>query len=365
MTMWIIRAGKAGENEKLALDNKAAIVGWGEMPDLAPCATRETLRDMIETTYPDHKPKTLTNWESQLWPVRQTIQIGDLVVLPLKTRSDIAIGKVTGHYRYRIDLPGGPVHTRPVEWLAEYPRSAFDKDLLFSFGAFMTVCRIERNNAEQRIEAKLRGSSASPVTKVSKLSKLTDPADATESVATPDVEEQSRDLIRQRIAQRFKGHGLSSLVAAILEAQGYRARVSQPGADGGVDIVAGTGPLGFDAPRMIVQVKSQDAKVDVKVLRELTGVMGRFHADHALLVGWGGFTGPARTETAADYFKLRLWDAGDVVRAVQDHYEALPEAVRGRSRLSGFGRFCRTRMGSRSYYRAHRAGRLHLPFGVL
>jgi predicted Mrr-cat superfamily restriction endonuclease len=45
----------------------------------------------------------------------------------------------------------------------------------------------------------------------------------------------------------------------------------------------------LDAPRLIVQVKSQDAKVDVKVLREFTGVMGKIHADHALLVGWCGF----------------------------------------------------------------------------
>jgi restriction system protein len=95
-----------------------------------------------------------------------------------------------------------------------------------------------------------------------------------------------------------------------------------------VDIKAGSGPLGFDAPRLIVQVKSQDAKVEVKALRELTGVMGRFHVDHALLVGWGGFTQAARAEAAADYFKLRLWDAGDVIRAVQAHYERLPEHVR-------------------------------------
>jgi restriction system protein len=56
--------------------------------------------------------------------------------------------------------------------------------------------------------------------------------------------------------------------------------------------------------------------------------MGKFHADHALLVGWGGFTKTARAETASDYFKLRLWDAGSVVGAVQDHYEQLPETIR-------------------------------------
>lgn len=331
--MWLVRAGKAGEREKLALETGTAIIGWEELPDLTPCTAREALRSLLKATYPDQKPKTLMNWESQVWPVRETVAIGDLVVLPLKTRADIAFGRVTGAYRYRSDLPGGPLHTRPVEWLKELPRSAFDKDLLFSFGAFMTVCRISRHEAEQRVEAMLLGNKWTPKTVQTGLAKAQDSAaaetaDKTDETALPDIEEQSQDLIRERIAQRFRGHALATLTAAILEAQGYRARTSPPGIDGGVDIMAGSGPLGFDAPRLVVQVKSQDAKVDVKVLRELTGVMGRFHADHALLVGWGGFTSSARAEAAADYFKLRLWDAGDVIRAVQTHYAQLPEDIR-------------------------------------
>lgn len=336
MTMWLIRAGRAGEREKVALENKVAVVGWEELPDLTSCTTREALAQLLVATYPDDKPNTLRNWESQIWPVRETIKVGDLVVLPLKTRSDIVVGRVSGEYQYRTDLPGGPLHTRPVEWLKEFPRSAFDKDLLLSFGAFMTVCRIERNNAEQRVAAKLAGKKWSPMPvqlSGKKGQPLSSPApidmgDLTDATANPDIEEQSRDLIRERIAQRFKGHSLAALIAAILEAQGYRARISPQGADGGVDIMTGSGPLGFDSPRLIVQVKSQDAKVDVKIVRELTGVMGKFHADHALLVGWGGFTQAALAEVAADYFKLRLWDAGDVVKAVQDHYEHLPEAIR-------------------------------------
>lgn len=333
MTMWLVRAGKAGEREKLALETGSAVIGWDELPDLTSCTTRDGLRSLLKATYPDQKPKTLMSWESQVWPFRETIAVGDLVVLPLKTRSDIAFGRVKGPYQFRSDLPGGHLHTRPVEWLKEFPRSAFDKDILFSFGAFMTVCRISRHEAEQRIEAMLLGNKWVPKLVQAGPFKVqdagaADTADKTDETALPDIEEQSQDLIRERIAQRFKGHALATLTAAILEAQGYRARTSPPGIDGGVDIMAGTGPLGFDAPRLVVQVKSQDAKVDVKVLRELTGVMGRFHADHALLVGRGGFTGQARSEAAADYFKLRLWDAGDVIRAVQTHYEQLPEDIR-------------------------------------
>lgn len=330
MTMWLIRAGKIGQREKLALDSGLAIIGWEELPDLTSCSAREALQNLLKSTYPDEKPKTLMNWESQIWPMRDTIKAGDLIVLPLKTRADVSIGEIIGDYQYRPDLPGGAAHTRPVKWLKEFPRSAFDKDLLFSFGAFMTVCKVERNNAEQRVRAMLAGKSWTPIpAKLHAAAGKQTTEEPTDAGSLPDIEQQSEDLIRERLAQRFKGHELTRLIAAILEAQGYRSPTSStPGADGGVDIMAGSGPLGFDAPRLIVQVKSQDAKVDVKVLRELTGVMGKFHAEHGLLIGWGGFTQAALNEASAEYFKIRLWDAGDVVKAVQEHYEKLPETVR-------------------------------------
>jgi len=44
-------------------------------------------------------------------------------------------------------------HYRDVEWFAlDIPRDRFDQDILYSFGAFMTVCAIHRNNAEERIK---------------------------------------------------------------------------------------------------------------------------------------------------------------------------------------------------------------------
>ena len=45
-------------------------------------------------------------------------------------------------------------HYRAVNWFAtDIPRSNFDQDILYSFGAFLTICRISRNNAEERIRA--------------------------------------------------------------------------------------------------------------------------------------------------------------------------------------------------------------------
>ena len=41
-----------------------------------------------------------------------------------------------------------------MKWIAEaVPRANFGKDLLNTFGAFMTICRVQRNNADARIAA--------------------------------------------------------------------------------------------------------------------------------------------------------------------------------------------------------------------
>jgi restriction system protein len=83
--------------------------------------------------------------------------------------------------------------------------------------------------------------------------------DGDEDVAPVDLEQYAQDDISAFIGQKFKGHELTRLVDEILSAQGYQTVASPEGAEGGVDIVAGAGPMGFDAPRLCVQVKSSDS----------------------------------------------------------------------------------------------------------
>ncbi len=198
----------------------------------------------------------------------------------------------------------------------EFPRNKFDQDLLYSLGAASTVCSIHRNNAEERIRAILGGKKSEPGTVT--------PPPVDEEV---DIEQVASDQISEFINRKFKGHGLARLTAAVLEAQGYKVKVSPEGADGGVDILAGNGPLGFDQPRMVVQVKSGDAPVDVKVFRELHGVLSTYSAETGLIVAWNGYRGAVEKEAATLYFKIRLWDAGDLVQMVQDNYEKLPASI--------------------------------------
>lgn len=317
-----MRAGRYGEDENLALEKGLAVFGSEDLPDLSGVKTRDELYEFLEKTYPEEKRKTYLNWRSQIWYFLKEMQQGDLVALPLKHRSAIFIGEVAGPYQYQVDPSGRPRHTRAVKWLKEFPRSAFDKDLLYSLGTMLTVCRIQRNNAEERIRALLAGKPVSPPTRTPTAD------DVAEWEAPPrDLEQYARDLIRDYIARKFKGHDLARLVGAVLEAQGYNVQVSPEGADGGVDIIAGHGPMGFDQPRLVVQVKSGDAPTDVKVVRELQGVMKNYGADHGLMVAWGGYKGSVPREAGRLFFELRLWDSDDLIKAVLAVYDGLPQGL--------------------------------------
>ncbi len=143
-----------------------------------------------------------------------------------------------------------------------------------------------------------------------------------------DLERAALDRIQAFIAGRFAGHGLARLVGAVLEAEGFRCQVADPGPDGGIDVFAGRGPLGLDSPRLIVQVKSSPTPVDVKVVRELHGVLSTHGAEQALLVAWGGVNKAAKQELRNQFFKVRVWSADELLAALMRTYPVLSEDLR-------------------------------------
>lgn len=123
------------------------------------------------------------------------------------------------------------------------------------------------------------------------------------------------------------GHGLTALVEALLRATGFTTTVSRPGADQGIDIVAGMGPLGFDPPRLCVQVKSGSTPVNLEILQRLQGSMVKVRAGQGLLVSWGGFDRKLPAEARDHFFTVRLWDSGDLIRSIFENYEKLSPEI--------------------------------------
>lgn len=322
MAVWGVRAGRHGDRENFAIDNNCVVAGFN-VPDLSQIQDRGALLALLRETHPSESEGTLKNWEAQLWAFARRIQVDDLVALPRKLTSTIAFGRVVGLYKFVEAAPAGATHQRPVQWVTtDLPRQRIDQDLLYSLGSAMTVFQISRNNAEERLQRLLHVTGGAPPARLE-----SEPDTSLEASTSVDVERIAQDEILQRIDARFRGHALERLVDAVLNAQGFTTQLAPEGADGGVDIVGGKGPLGLEPPRICVQVKSSDDPADVGVLREMQGVLSTFGAELGLIVSWGGFRRSVLQESRRHFFKIRLWDAGDLVTAVLENYERLSEDI--------------------------------------
>lgn len=329
--LWLVRLGKNGEREAAALEDNNLRIGFGLTEDISHLKDREGLIGKMAALFPNDKPNRHRNFAAQINQFINVAETDDLVVTPFKTTGTIGIGRIVGPYRAG---PQGEA-LRPVQWLkTDLPRDTFKQDLLYSFGAFMTVCEISRNDALKRVQAVLDtgrdpGDGGLTASVKGPTSKPIANAEATEAVDQPvNLELLARDQIERRIASVFTGHDFTRLVAAILSAQGYRTRVSPPGADAGVDIVAGNGPLGLDAPRIVAQVKSGSVTVDQPTLQGLIGSIQDTHADHGLVVSWGGFTSAVRRRTNELFFRVRLWGRDELIDSLLAVYDRLPEDIR-------------------------------------
>lgn len=326
MAVWLVRAGREGLQENYALENNVVVIGWDQIGDLTHINSRPQMRELCEQKYPQATKSKISNFTGQLWGFRGRIEKGDIVALPLKTRSAIALGKVLGDYEYNSLNSEKTKHYRKVEWIRDdIPRSHFGQDILYSLGAFMTVCQIKRNNAEERIKAILHGSKDPNLDKKTNATELENATDEEPQVI--DIQEYAFDQIRIYIETHYKAHDLTKLVNEVLKTQGYQTYMSPPGPDGGVDILAGQGSMGFDAPRLCVQVKSGDSPEGVNTLRELQGVMTNFKAEQGLLVSWGGFKETVYKEARTLFFSIRLWDSDRLIEAILKNYEKLSDEI--------------------------------------
>lgn len=326
--VYLVRAGKLGEDEEVALDGQMAIIGFRDIPSLKDAKDYDAVFAAVEAQMPGAKPRAIGNRAGQLWAFAIAMQEGDIVVMPRKLTSQIALGRVTGPYRHQ-KVGSEARHTRPVKWeRPDVPRTAFEQDLLHSFGAFMTVCNVSRNDAARRVAAVLAGKTDPGPSLAPIKPKKPDAAQvAPEPDEMPDLAQTAHDQIVAHIQARFAGHALAKLVDAVLQADGWVTKVSPPGADGGVDILGGRGPLGLDDPRLCVQVKSQNSPADVTVYRTLQGTMQTFKAEQGLLVCWGGFNKMVLAEARQGHFTVRLWSSSDLVDAIYRTYERLPAEI--------------------------------------
>ncbi len=333
---WTVRTGRSGERTEWGFANGVVGGGWHEMPDLTAVTDKEHLRSIVTEVYGGSK-NVVANLTGQLWTLRTRIQDGDYIVLPIRTTSQIAFGEVTGGgYKYLADQEDPTRrHVIQVKWIkTDISKSVLKQDLRYQLGSALTIFEVGNNDAAFRLEQVLAGKqdpgARSALNSTTPKASDVSQDDSISEVASINLAEVAQDEIAKRLQEDFKGHELSELVEALLTAEGFKCRNSPPGADGGVDVLAGMGPLGMDSPKLVVQVKSQTGAVSDTVLQQLNGAIHRYQADQALLVTFGGVTGPAKTYLEAQYFNIRVWTIDDIIQSIYKHYPVLDSEMKAR-----------------------------------
>ena len=150
MAVWVIRAGKEGENESFTL-NKGV---YGVGPYVNRSVTDFTDRAAWRNSVPVER-----SLADEIWRFSREMEVGEMVVMPLRGAKKVAVGRIVGDYVYcyveRPDQSLAPLpHTRKVEWLVEdAPLANFDQDLQNSFkNAESNVVRCRKLDPEARIQ---------------------------------------------------------------------------------------------------------------------------------------------------------------------------------------------------------------------
>lgn len=330
MAIWVVRTGRDGELDGKFLDDSRIYLTWGGYSkDLLNLSTLDAHAASLGSHFKFENELKLRNHAAQHNAFVNKMRPGDLVLSPTKRKSAFAVGEIQGGYQFDPNANDPFYHYRQVKWIVkDLARTAFDKDLLSSLNGATTVFQVSRHNAEDRIR-RMVGLNTQPSSNRRATSEHAPEEDADAAAGSEiDIDRQARDMIASHIIARFKGFEMERLVEAILQAQGYTTYRDVNGPDGGKDLLAAPGPLGFGEPKLCVQVKSGDGPVDRPVFDQLIGVMQKYKADHGLLVAWGGFKSSVDREKSREFFRVRLWTAEDLIDAVFTNYEKLSPDIR-------------------------------------
>jgi restriction system protein len=244
------------------------------------------------------------------------MKVGDLVAFPAKLSRTIHLGKIIGEYKYDSFESNGYPQQRAVEWIKEVPRAHFSQGALYEIGSALSLFTV-KTYTEEFLSVLASKTSSKPVPAIE---------DQTVAGVKHDVEETTSDFVLKVLAQETKGHPFADFVGNLLQTMGYRTRVSPPGVDGGIDIVAHKDELGFEPPIIKVQVKSASDSIGDPVISQLYGKVGP--TEFGLFVTLGTFTNQA-LQFARAKSNLRLIDGEALVQLILEHYEQLDSKYKG------------------------------------
>ena len=142
-----MRLGQDGYYEHRAIDEGVLILGWTH-EDVSNLSRNE-IRSAIQKEHPDEKSDTINQWASMTYQFAYELSIDDFVIVDLKTRQRVAIGKIIGPYTKGDD----DEHLRAVEWLRlDINKSKLGEDMQRTLRTPRTFSAVGFDDAVARVQ---------------------------------------------------------------------------------------------------------------------------------------------------------------------------------------------------------------------
>ena len=314
--MWMVRAGEGGLMIDEFRTESWVGIGWTALGDMNRLQSRADFTEAVAQSYPSMKLGQRASSAGQSFRFVREIALGDDVITYDRGERTYVVGEVTGEYEHRGAGSGEYPNIRRVRWQGTVTRDALSVAARNSLGAISTLFLIPPSVAEEIVRLLTSGSVAAELS-----SKQEEPEAAAEVADLyRDVQSQGFEFIKDKV-NALDWNEMQELVAGLLRAMGYKTRISPSGSDRGKDIVASPDGLGFEDPRIVVEVKHRTATMSAPEIRSFLG--GRHDHDKGLYVSTGGFTKDARYEAERGRIPITLMDLDDLVRALLEHYEKM------------------------------------------
>ena len=292
------------------LRDSSIAVGWPELGELSDHRNRDGLTAAYRGAYPSVRGARLVRDVTQLHGFAFEMQPGDLVAVPLASRTPVAIGEIVGEYRLRPDASASRPHARAVRWLMlSVPRTEWDEELALELDSPLTVHRVRRKLAEERVRELVWSASVS--------------SHGDDRELTRPFEDQARRLILHRIEREFPGDRITELVEALFVIRGKIVAERRPA--NGEGVLAVLPGSGVEAPPLCVRVEASTASLGSEAVERFARAVASMSAERGVLVCLRGFGTAARAAAALHASRVTLWDGHDLLDAVLSNYENLPE----------------------------------------
>lgn len=305
--MWMVRAGEGGYLFDEFRKDSLVAIGWNEVGDLSGVNSQDAVRELYTAKHSGEHSASVGNAVAMVFKFRAVLLPGHKVIAYNPEKREYLVGTIKGEYEY---APHREYHhIRAVDWSGSVDRDALKAPSRNSLGSVLTLFQVNDETADDVLNA-LHGKKAESVIASEEKEEL--------EQLKEDTISRAHELIKDTIL-KLTDEQLEQLVAALLRAMGYKARVTPKGPDRGVDVIASPDGLGLEEPRIKAEVKHRPkTPMGAQQIRFLGGLR---QGDRALYVSTGGFSKDAGYEADRSNIPITLLNLDELASVIVTHYE--------------------------------------------